>query len=127
MRVTVAELQVRGREAQDERSSRQTHDPRNTNRPRGRVRAASVRVNAKPKPHPDAPGRAGGRVGKVQALTRGDLRRESAAEVSKGRSSADARRKPGRAKGRSNQLKAQPNALPRGARPLERHGAARVA
>ena len=101
MRVTVAEPQVRGREAQDERSGRPTHDPRNTNRQRGRVRAASVRVNAKPKAHQGASGRAGWRVGKVQVLTRGELLRESAGEVSRGRSSDDARRKAGRAKGQN--------------------------
>src|SRR5436305_18725 len=101
MRVTVAKPQVRGREAQDESSGRQTHDHRKANRQRGRVRAASVLANAKPKAHLDAPGRVGWRLGKVQVLTRGDLLRESAGEVSRGRSSDDARRKAGRAKGRS--------------------------
>lgn len=126
MRATVAEPQVRGREAQDERSGRQIHDHRNTNRQRGRVRAASVLANAKPKTHPDAPGRAGWHVGKVQVLTRGDLLRESAGEVSRGRSSVKAGHEAG-AKGRSNQLRAQPTALQRGKRPLEQHGAATAA
>src|SRR5260221_7253629 len=101
MRVTVAEPQVRGREAQDERGGRQTHANGNTNRQRGRVRAASVLANAKPETHQDAPGRAGWRVGKVQVLTRGDLSRESGGEVSRGGSSDDARRKTGGAKGRN--------------------------
>ena len=94
---------------------------------RGRMRAASVLANAKPKAHQDASGRAGWRVGKVQVLTRGDLPRESVGEVSRGRSSVEARRKAGGAKGRSNQLRAQPTALQRGERPLERHGAATAA
>jgi hypothetical protein len=101
MRVTVAEPQVRGREAQDERSGKQTCDHRNTNRQGGRVRAASVPLNTKPKDHQDASGIAGWRAGKVQGLTRGDLPRESAGEVSRGRSSEEALRKQGRAKGRS--------------------------
>ena len=101
MRVTVAEPQVRGREAQDERSGKQTCDPRNTNRQRGRMWAASVPLTTKPEAHQDACGRAGGRAGKVQVLTRGDLLCESAGEVSRGRSSADALRKQGGAKGRS--------------------------
>ena len=101
MRVTVAEPQVRGREAQDERSGRQTCDHRKTNRQRGRMRAASVPLTTKPETHQDASGRVGWRAGKVLVLTRGDLLRESAGEVSRGRSSEEALRKQGRAKGRS--------------------------
>src|SRR5688500_12339998 len=113
MRATVAEPQVRGREAQDERSGRQTRDHRNTNWQRGRVRAASVLANAKPNRHQDAPGRARWPARKVQVLTRGDLRRESGGEVSKGRSSDDAPRKRGGAKGRSTKPMAQPRATQR--------------
>ena len=101
MRVTVAEPQARSREAQGERSGRQTHDHRKTNRQRGRVRAASVLATTKPEAHQDAPGRAGWRVGKVQALTRGELLVERQGEVSRGRSSGDACPKAGRAKGQS--------------------------
>ncbi len=93
MRATVAEPQVRGREAQDERSGMQTYDRRNTNWQRGRVRAASVLANAKPKAHQDASSRARRHVGKVQALTRGDLPAERRGEVSRGRSSEEACRK----------------------------------
>ena len=120
MRATVVKPQVRGREAGDERSGRQNCDPRNTNRQGGRVRAASVLGNAKPKAHQDAPGRAGGHAAKVQILTRGDLFCESRGEVSKGRSSVEAPRKRGRAKGRSSSNMAQPRAFLRGERPLER-------
>ena len=101
MRATVVEPQVRGREAQDERSGRQICDHRNTNRQRGRVWAASVLANAKPEAHQDAPSKAGWRAETVQVLTRGDLLRESGGEVSRGRSSDEACRKAGRAKGRS--------------------------
>ena len=101
MRVIVAKSQVRSREARDERSGRQTRDLRNTNRQRGRVRAASVPLNAKPEAHQDAPCRAGRRAVKVQVLTRGDLHGGSRGEVSRGRSSEENRRKPGGAKGRS--------------------------
>jgi hypothetical protein len=100
MRATVAEPQVRGREAQDERSGRQICDHRNTNWQRGRVRAASVLANTKPKPHQGASGRARWRAETVQVLTRGDLCLETGGEVSRGRSSQDACRKAGRAKGR---------------------------
>ena len=92
MRATVAELQGDAREGGAEGSSRQTCDQWRMIRQRGRVRAASVRANAKPKVHPDAPGRVGWRAGKVQDLTRGDLWRESAGGVSRGRSSEDPRR-----------------------------------
>jgi hypothetical protein len=86
---------------QHERSPDQRHDRRNTNRQRGRVRAMSVLGNAKSKSHrkthqvePDGTGR------KFMHLTRGDLARESAGEVSRGRSSEDSRRKAAGAKGR---------------------------
>jgi hypothetical protein len=86
---------------QHERSPYQRHDRRNTNRQRGRVREMSVRENAKSnshrKPHqvePDGTGR------KFMHLTRGDLARESAREVSRGRSSQESQRKLAGAKGR---------------------------
>jgi hypothetical protein len=67
------------------------------------MRAMSVRENAKSNCHrkthrvePDGAGR------KFMHLTRGGLRRESAAEVSRGHSSEDARVTAGRAKGRRN-------------------------
>lgn len=67
------------------------------------MRAMSVRENAKSNCHrkthrvePDGAGR------KFMHLTRGGLRGESAAEVSRGRSSEDARVTAGRAKGRRN-------------------------
>ena len=67
------------------------------------MRAMSVRENAKsnrhPKTHrvePDGAGR------KFMHLTRGDLPRESAGEVSKGRSSEEGRGNPVGAKGRRN-------------------------
>lgn len=69
----------------------QRHDRRNTNRQRGRVRAMSVRGNAKSNCHrkthqvePDGTGR------KFRHLTRGDLLCESAGEVSRDRSSVEA-------------------------------------
>jgi len=80
---TVAELQ--GREA--ERSRRQNRDLRNTNWQRGRVCAASVRLNTKPEFQPDTSSRARRRAKKVKTLTRGDLDRESGQGVSRGRSS----------------------------------------
>lgn len=65
------------------------------------MRATSVRENAKSNRHrkthrvePDGPDR------KFTHLTRGDLRRESAGGVSRGRSSEEARGNPGGAKGR---------------------------
>ena len=115
MRATVAKPQGDAREGGAERSGRQNRDTEpalsaaeeKTNPQRGRVRAASVRANAKPEVHQDAPGRAGWRAEKVQALTRGDLPCESRGEVSRGRSSDDARRKAGTAKGRSIRNMAQ--------------------
>jgi len=77
------------------------NDRRNTNRQRGRMRAISMRENAKSNCHrkthqvePDGTG-----PKKVfMHLTRGGLRGESRGEVSRGRSSEEARRKAGRAK-----------------------------
>ena len=100
MVVTVAELQGRFREDQAERSGKQMCESRNTNGQRGRMRATSWRVTAKSKGHQDASGRVRLHAQKVHVLTRGDLRHESVGEVSKGRSSVEARRKPGGAKGR---------------------------
>lgn len=79
------------------------NDRRNTNRQRGRMRAMSVLGNAKSNRHrkthqvePD-----GTEPKKMfRHLTRGDLRRESGGEVSRDRSSEDARLTVGRAKGR---------------------------
>ena len=101
MVVIVAERQGSDREAVAERSRRQNADRRNTNWQRGRRWATSVRVNAKSEDHQDIFGRARRRGVKVEGLTRGGLLRESAGEVSRGRSSEEARRKAGRAKGRS--------------------------
>jgi hypothetical protein len=86
VRATVAEPQVLSREAEDERRGRQTCVLRNTNIQRGRLRAARVLANSKPNPHKDAVCKGWGNAGKVQSLTRGDLRRESVEEVSRGRS-----------------------------------------
>lgn len=87
MRATVAEPQGDAREGGTERSGRQTCDHRNTNRQRGRQWATSVLVNTKSKPHQDTASRAGWHAEKVQVLTRGDLRGESRAGVSRGHSS----------------------------------------
>ena len=78
------------------------NDRRNTNRQRGRMRAMSVLGNAKSnrhrKTHQVEPGGTGPNM--FMHLTRGDLRRESGGEVSRGRSSEEDRRKAGGAKGR---------------------------
>lgn len=78
------------------------NDRRNTNRQRGRMRAISVLGNAKSNRHrkthqvePDGP-----EPRMFMHLTRGDLLCESRGEVSRGRSSEEACRKTGRAKGR---------------------------
>ena len=89
MRATVAEPQGDAREGGAERSGRQTCDHRDTNRQRGRLWAASVLANAKPKTHQDTASRAGWRAGTVQVLTRGGLSSESLGEVSRGRSSKE--------------------------------------
>lgn len=79
------------------------NDRRNTNRQRGRMRAISVLENAKSnrhrKTHQVEPDGTGPKK-MFMHLTRGDLRRKSVGEVSRGRSSEEARRKAGRAKGR---------------------------
>gem|GEM_PF-2013706 len=79
------------------------NDRRNTNRQGGRMRAISVLGNAKSKGHRKThqvePGGTGPKR-MFMHLTRGDLRRESGGEVSRGRSSEEARRKAGGAKGR---------------------------
>jgi hypothetical protein len=96
----VAEPQPASREASGERSGRQRDSRRNTNRQRGRVRAMSVLANAKSdrhrKPYEVEPGDL---ARKFTSLTRGDLRSESPGEVSRGRSSVEAPRKWGGAKG----------------------------
>lgn len=89
MRATVAEPQGDAREGGSERSGRQNRDHRNTNQQGGRQWATSVRVNTKSNPHQDTASRAGWHAGKVQVLTRGDLRRESAEGVSRGHSSKE--------------------------------------
>ena len=79
------------------------NDRRNTNRQGGRMRAISVLGNAKSdrhrKTHQVEPDGTGPKR-MFMHLTRGDLRRESGGEVSRGRSSKDACRKAGGAKGR---------------------------
>jgi len=99
MRATVVKPQGDARKGGAERSGRQTRDHRNTNRQRGRVRAASVLANAKPEAHQDASSRAGWHAGKVQVLTRGDLCAERRGEVSRDHSSEDVRRKAGMSEG----------------------------
>lgn len=94
VRATVAELQVLNREVKDERRGRQTCVHRNTNVQRGRLRAARVLANSKPNPHNDAACRGRWNAGKVQALTRGGLRFERSAEVSRSRSSGHRERGP---------------------------------
>ena len=103
MRATVAKPQGDAREGGAERSGRQTCDHRNTNRLRGRLWAASVLANAKPKAHQDTASRAGWPAGKVQVLTRGDLRGTSRGGVSSGHSSDESRRKTEGAKGQRSQ------------------------
>ena len=106
MELTVAKRQGSGRETVAERSRRQTLDHRNTKRQGGRMRATSVRVNAKSKVHQDASSRAAWPEGKAHVLTQGDLLCESTAGVSRGHSSVEAVRKHGGAKGRRNDCKA---------------------
>ena len=89
MEATVAEPQGDAREGGAERSGRQTRDRRNTNWQRGRQWATSVLANTKSEVHQDTAGIAGRPARKVQVLTRGDLLRESAGEVSRGRSTMD--------------------------------------
>lgn len=101
MEVIVAKRQGSDREVVAERSRRQNPDRRNTNWQRGRAWATSVQANAKSEDHQDTSSKARRRGVKVQVLTRGELPRESAGEVSRGRSSEEACRKTGRAKGRS--------------------------
>ncbi len=86
MRATVAEPQGDAREGGAEGSGRQIRGHRNTNRQRGRLWAASVLVNAKPKAHQDTASRAGWDAEKVKDLTRGDLSCESRREVSRSHS-----------------------------------------
>jgi hypothetical protein len=105
-KVTVVEGQGSGREAVTERSPRQTFDHRNTKRQRGRMRATSVRANAKSQLHQDASSRAAWREWKAHVLTQGDLSCQSRAGVSRGHSSVEAERKRGGAKGRRNDCKA---------------------
>src|SRR5216117_2311695 len=106
MELTVAKRQGSGREAVAERSRRQTLDHRNTKRQGGRMRATSVRVNAKSKFHQDASSRAAWHEGKAHVLTQGDLLCESTAGVSRGHSSVEAERKHCGAKGRRIDCKA---------------------
>jgi hypothetical protein len=87
VRATVAEPKPDTARYSGERRARQTCDHRNTNVQRGRLRAARVLGNSKPNPHNDAASRGRWNARKVQALTRGGLRFERGAEVSRGRSS----------------------------------------
>lgn len=112
MRVNRSRRQGSGREAVAERSPRQSPDHRNTKRQGGRVRAASVRGNAKRQAHQGASGRAAWPGRKVHVLTQGDLTCESRPGVSRGRSSDEAMRKPGGAKGRRNDCKATSQPVP---------------
>ncbi len=89
MRATVAEPQGAAREGGAEGSGRQIRGHRNTNRQRGRLWAASVLVNVKPKAHQDIASRAGWDAEKVKDLTRGDLSCESRREVSRSHSSRE--------------------------------------
>lgn len=106
MRVNRSRRQGSGREAVAERSPRQSPDHRNTKRQRGPEWAASVLANAKPEIHQDTGGRAAWPGMRVHVLTQGDLTRESGPGVSRGRSSEEAVRKHGGAKGRRNDCKA---------------------
>jgi hypothetical protein len=101
MEVIVAKGQGSDREVVAERSLRQNPDRRNTNWQRGRAWATSARASTKSETHQDTSSRARRHGRKVETLTRGDLRLESGGEVSRGRSSDDAPRKRGGAKGRS--------------------------
>jgi hypothetical protein len=101
MRATVAQTQGEAPVGFAERSGRQIRDHRYTNRQRGRMRAASVLANAKPKTHQDASSRAGWRAEKVEVLTRGELPAERLGEVSRGHSSKEVPRKRETAKGQS--------------------------
>jgi hypothetical protein len=94
VRATVAEPQVDGPKACDERRGRQICDCRNTNWKRGSLWAASMLANAKPNPHQDAGCRSRRHAKKVQALTRGGSLRESAEGVSRGHSSGERARRP---------------------------------
>lgn len=105
-KLTVAKRQGSGCETVAERSRRQTLDPRNTKRQRGRVRATSVRANAKSQDHQAASSRAAWPEWTAHVLTRRGLRRESGAEVSRGRSRDEAARKHSGAKDRRNEGKA---------------------
>jgi hypothetical protein len=102
MEVTVAKRQGSGREAVAERSLRQISDRRKTNWQRGRACATSVQANAKSEIHQDTSGKARRHGETVETLTRGDLSREDEAEVSRGRSSDEARGNAGGAKGQRN-------------------------
>lgn len=105
------------------------NDRRNTNRQRGRMRAMSVLGNAKSnrhrKTHQVEPGGTGPKR-MFMHLTRGDLRRESGGEVSRGRSSEESRGNTEGAKGR--RTKRGPSANhPAGSRQEERRNKAGAA
>lgn len=102
MKVTVAKRQGDGCEAVAERSRRQNPDRRNTNWQRGRAWAISVLANAKSEVHQDTSSIASRRGRKGEVITQGELFDESRREVSRGRSSVEACRKTGGAKGRRN-------------------------
>lgn len=70
------------------------------------MRATSVLANAKSEDHQDASSRAAWHEGRAHVLTQGDLSGESRAEVSRGHSSDESRRKAAGAKGRRNDCKA---------------------
>jgi len=84
-----------------ERSVEQKRGRRNTNRQRGRMRAISVRANAKSNRHRKTRTvESDDTSWKSLHLTRGDLPVERQGGVSRGRSSEEAARKSGRAKDR---------------------------
>ena len=101
MTATVVKGKQPSARAARERSPWQRPDRRNTNRQRGSMRATSVLGNAKSERHRKTHGvEPGGAGRKFMHLTWGDPRPARDGEVSRGRSSVDARRKAGGAKGR---------------------------
>ena len=105
------------------------NDRRNTNRQRGWMRAMSVLGNAKSESHRKTHQVESGGTGPKRMfmhLTRGDLRRESGGEVSRGRSSEESRGNTEGAKGR--RTKRGPSANhPAGSRREERRNKAGAA
>jgi len=108
-----SEPQGEVREDQLKAGAEQRHDRRNTNQQRGRGRAMRVLGSPKSECHRKTPVvELGGPGRKMLHLTRGDLRGAHRAEVSRGRSSEDGRRKVAGAKGRRTE--GNPKQLERG-------------